>query len=116
AFTQRLANATRSAMAAAEPNGLLPLTGIDWRTAVQLCRQLGLRLLSEAEWEFSCRATTTTPTCFGSDPHSGLINFDGGWPVSGDATSPFRNRPVAVGSLPANAFGLHEMHGNVGEW
>ncbi|MGE3855001.1 MAG: SUMF1/EgtB/PvdO family nonheme iron enzyme [Planctomycetota bacterium] len=101
---------------APDGDGMLPVTGLDWRAVNQMCRLMGLRLPSEAEWEFACRATTTGPFCFGDEGLSLQINFDGTHPLAGGSTSTFRNMAVPVGSLPPNAFGLHEMHGNVGEW
>lgn len=78
----------------------------------------GFGLPSEAQWEFACRAGTQTPFCFGSGRTvtSRLINFDGNYPYHGAEVSPANQQRVPVGSLPMNAFGLFEMHGNVFEW
>lgn len=78
----------------------------------------GLRLPSEAEWEFACRAGTATAFCFGSGKTvtSKIVNFDGNNPYGGGPKSEYRQRTVEVGSLPMNAFGLFEVHGNVWEW
>ncbi|MGR9108789.1 MAG: formylglycine-generating enzyme family protein, partial [Gammaproteobacteria bacterium] len=64
---------------------------------------LSLRLPSEAEWEFACRAGVTTAYSFGDDISKKQVNFDG-------------DETVAVKSLPCNDWGLHQMHGNVWEW
>jgi formylglycine-generating enzyme len=74
------------------------------------------RLPTEAEWEFACRAGTTTPFSFGTTIDSSEANYDGRRPYAGGATSEFRDETVAVGTLPANAWGLYEMHGNAWEW
>lgn len=78
----------------------------------------GYRLPTEAEWEYSCRAGTQTPFSTGSCLAAGAeANFRGDY---GTYTScplgPSVGWTVPVGSYPANAFGLHDMHGNLGEW
>jgi formylglycine-generating enzyme required for sulfatase activity len=101
--------------------GQLPAINISWEDAktyvTWLSRKTGkpYRLLSEAEWEYAARAGTTTPYSYGDTLSPTQANFDG----SGDGSGPSdvnRQRTMPVGSFPANAFGLHDMHGNVSEW
>ena len=75
-----------------------------------------LRLPSEAEWEYACRAGTETPFSFGDNMTSEQVNFDGSIPYNNAPKSEERNKTVPVKSLPANQWGLYEMHGNVWEW
>ncbi|MDZ7855226.1 SUMF1/EgtB/PvdO family nonheme iron enzyme [Sphaerotilus sp.] len=77
---------------------------------------LNLELPSEAQWEYACRAGTTTPFSFGAQVTSEQVNFDGNYPYNGGEKSQYREKTVPVKSLPANPWGLHEMHGNVWEW
>jgi len=100
----------------------LPVDGVRWASAVDFCRRLtsdeqrsgrlaerwSYDLPTEAQWEYACRAGTTTPWSFGATvlPSRCCCAHPG-------ATV---RTTVAVGSLPPNAFGLREMHGNVSEW
>lgn len=88
---------------------LKPVKGVSWKS-VQHFMQVagGLRLPSEAEWEYACRAGTKTPYAFGQRITTDQVAFDGTW-------QGFRG-PMAVGSLKPNAFGIFDMHGNVSEW
>lgn len=74
------------------------------------------RLLSEAEWEYAARASTATPFATGATISSDEANFDGTNTYSGSATGVYRKRTLEAGSFAPNAFGLHDMHGNVWEW
>jgi formylglycine-generating enzyme required for sulfatase activity len=81
-------------------------------------RGLDLRLPSEAEWEYACRAGTTTPFSFGDMITPDQVNYNGNDPYLdlGGSKGLYRKETVPVGSLPANPWGLYEMHGNVWEW
>ena len=73
------------------------------------------RLPTEAQWEYACRAGTTTATSFGDRLSSKQANFKGK-PYNGAEPGPSLGRAAKVGSYPANAWGLHDLHGNVVEW
>jgi formylglycine-generating enzyme required for sulfatase activity len=77
---------------------------------------LAIKLPTEAEWEYACRAGTTTPFWFGQTITTDQVNFDGNYPYAGGEKGQFREETVEVKSLPPNGWGLYEMHGNVYEW
>jgi len=105
----------------------LPAEQVRWLDAVAFCRKLSelpaerlagrvYRLPTEAEWEYACRAGTTTPFHFGDSLSSLQANFNGNHPYGKAAKGPFLVRTTAVGSYAPNAWGLYDMHGNVWEW
>lgn len=74
------------------------------------------RLPSEAEWEYACRAGTTTPFSFGATISTVQANYDGNYTYGNGSKGEHRQKTMPVGSFSANPFGLHDMHGNVWEW
>jgi formylglycine-generating enzyme required for sulfatase activity len=100
-----------------------PVETVSWNDAMTFIARinalkpgLDLSLPSEARWEYACRAGSTTPFSFGANVTPDQVNYDGNFPYAGAKRGAYRERTVPVGSLPANAWGLHEMHGNVREW
>lgn len=107
----------------------LPVGNVNFAEAEQFCRSLTdlahkaeqlpadweFRLPTEAQWEYACRAGTTTATSFGDRSSSKQANFKGK-PYNGAEAGPSLGRAAEVGRYPANAWGLHDMHGNTFEW
>jgi len=83
---------------------------------MQVKRRLAYRLPSEAEWEYACRAGTTTPFYFGETITGKLANYDASNTYAEEAKREYRQHTTPVGQFPPNAFGLYDMHGNVWEW
>jgi formylglycine-generating enzyme required for sulfatase activity/uncharacterized caspase-like protein len=100
----------------------LPVERVTWYQATEFCKRLSretkqeYRLPSEAEWEYACRAGTTTPFYFGETITGELANYNAGYTYAGEAKGEYRQQTTPVGQFPPNAFGLYDMHGNVWEW
>lgn len=92
-----------------------PVENVSRDDVVEFCKKLSqktgrtYRLPSEAEWEYACRAGTTTPFYFGETITTDLVNYSYNGDYTYGSTTP-------VDSFPPNAFGLYDMHGNVWEW
>lgn len=100
-----------------------PVENVRWCDAVAFCKELSqragrnYRLPSEAEWEYACRAGTTTPFHFGETITTDLANYDGDDTYGEGVKGIYRKEAIKVGSFRvANNFGLYDMHGNVWEW
>ena len=107
----------------ASPKGAKsPFTGASWYDAVEFCKRLSartgmtVRLPTEAEWEYACRAGTTTVFCFGDTISTDQANYNGDDAYGSGPKGVNRRKTTAVGSFSANRFGLYDMHGNVWEW
>jgi formylglycine-generating enzyme required for sulfatase activity len=99
-----------------------PVERVSWPEAMEFCRRLSQRsqreytLPSEAQWEYACRAGTTTPFAFGNTLTHELANYAAIFTYGSGPVGVFRLQTTEVGSFPANGWGLQDMHGNVWEW
>lgn len=104
-------------------NDQRPVEQVSWYEAEEFCARLrrdtdkDYRLPTEAEWEYACRAGTTTPFHFGSTITPELANYKGNHSYGDGPKGVYREQTTPVGAFGvANAFGLYDMHGNVLEW
>ncbi len=99
-----------------------PVERVNWDDAVEFCTRLSretgreYRLPSEAEWEYACRAGTTTPFHFGETITGKLANYRASETYAEEPKGEYREETTPVGQFPPNAFGLYDMHGQVWEW
>jgi sulfatase modifying factor 1 len=100
-----------------------PVENVSWNDAQQFVNQLNkkvhgleLELPTEAQWEYACRAGTTTPFFFGENISTDQVNYDGNHPYADGEQGGYREETVDVKVLPCNDWGLYQMHGNVWEW
>ena len=99
-----------------------PVEKVSWEEAIEFCRRLSQRsklvytLPSEAQWEYACRAGTTTPFAFGETLTPDLVNYDGNYTYGSGPKGQYRQQTTEVGSFAGNAWGLQDMYGNVWEW
>jgi len=109
-----------------DPSGFkgnnLPVERVSWQECTEFCARLSeytgrkYRLPSEAEWEYACRAQTTTPFYYGQTLISDVANYIGTSTYGRGPKGIYRQKTTPVGTFPANRFGLYDMHGNVWEW
>jgi len=100
----------------------LPVQGVTWEDCQEFIKKLRekdkkpYRLPTEAEWEFCCRAGTKTPFHVGETISTEQANYNGDFTYGNGKKGLNRKKTTPVGSFPANAWGLHDMHGNVIQW
>ena len=99
-----------------------PVIGVSWHEAQAFCEKISeqtkraVRLPTEAEWEYACRAGTTTAFAFGKTITTDQVNYNGNYPYADTSKGKYRECTVNVDSFTPNAWGLYQMHGNVWEW
>jgi formylglycine-generating enzyme required for sulfatase activity/SpoVK/Ycf46/Vps4 family AAA+-type ATPase len=99
-----------------------PVEQVNWYEAVEFCARLSklsgrqYRLPSEAEWEYTCRAGTTTPFYFGATMTGELANYNASETYANEPKGQYRNETNPIGQFFPNAFGLYDLHGSVWEW
>ncbi len=99
-----------------------PVEQVSWDEAMEFCRKISestgqsFTLPTEAQWEYACRAGTTTPFHFGNTISASQANYDGNYSYGNGEKGEYRESTVPAGSFAPNAFGLYDMHGNVWEW
>ena len=100
----------------------LPVEKVSWHDCQDFCKKLKekdkkpYRLLTEAEWEYACRAGTTTPFYFGETISTDQANYNGDGIYGTGKKGVIREKTMPVGSFPANGFGFFDMHGNLFQW
>ncbi|MEA5534284.1 bifunctional serine/threonine-protein kinase/formylglycine-generating enzyme family protein [Crocosphaera sp. XPORK-15E] len=102
--------------------GKYPVEQVSWNDCQEFCQKLSEKtgltftLPTEAQWEYACRAGTTTPFYYGETLNTDIANYDGNYVYGEGKKGIDRGETTEVGSFPANGFGLYDMHGNLWEW
>lgn len=100
----------------------LPVERVAWEEAQKFCQRLSRKtgrdyqLPSETQWEYACRAGTSTPFSFGETLTVEVANFNGEHTFREERRGFYFHSTSVGGKFPPNAFGLHDMHGNLWEW
>jgi len=100
----------------------LPVEKVSWHEARDFCAEVSkttgkpMRLPTEAEWEYACRAGTNTPFAPGKTITPDLVNYDGNRPYGDAPKGEYRQKTLDVNDFYPNGWGLYQMHGNVWEW
>ena len=100
----------------------LPVERVSWEDAQKFCKQLSKKsgrdyqLPSETQWEYACRAGTSTPFSFGETITSDIVNFNGEHTFLQEPRGVYHHVTTEGGRFPPNAFGLYDVHGNLWEW
>jgi formylglycine-generating enzyme required for sulfatase activity len=102
----------------------LPVESISWNDCQDYLSKLNksvsssykFSLPTESQWEYACRAGTTTPFNFGVELNGDKANCDGNYPYGTETKGKYLEKTTVVGSYAANSWGIYDMHGNVWEW
>ncbi len=99
----------------------LPVEKVSWNDCQEFCKKcaqlaLTVQLPTEAQWEYACRAGSTTAYFWGNALNGDKANCDGNYPCGTITQGKYQKKTMPVGSYEANAWGLYDMHGNVREW
>ena len=101
----------------------LPVEQVSWKDCQEFIDKLnsrvsggGFRLPTEAQWEYACRAGTTTRFSFGQNLSTEQANYNGNYASGNMREGVYRRKTTVVGNFPANSWALHDMHGNIREW
>ena len=99
-----------------------PVERVSWNDAAEFCQKASqktgkeIRLPTEAEWEYACRAGTRAPFSSGETISTDQANYDRNYTYGSGRKGEYRKKTIQVGSFQPNEWGLYDMHGNVWEW